>query len=84
MGPVGGTYLLVFLLALSALAALAWLLRPQLTRAGRYFINWIERDRRAEEEARQQAKQRQQAEKEVQQYLHEDDEAQEQVPLRRQ
>jgi predicted PurR-regulated permease PerM len=84
MGPVGGTYLLVLLLVLGGLASLTWLLRPQLKRAGRYFINWMERDRRAEEEARQLQIQRQQAEKEVQHYLHEEEEIQEQQPLQRQ
>lgn len=82
-GPVGGTYTIIFLVALSLLAALAWLLRPQLKRLGRYILNWIERDRRAEEEAHQQVKQRQQAEQEVKQYLHEE-ETQEQQPLQRQ
>lgn len=84
MGPVGGTYLMIALLTLGALGALTLALRPQLRRLGRYIQNWIERDRRADEEARQQVLQRQQAEQEVKTYLHEEETAQEQHPLQRQ
>ena len=79
------TYLLALLLALGVLGALVWALRAQLRRAGRYFIAWIERDRRAELEAKKEVEQRKEAEREVRIYLHED-EAQEpqQVPLGRQ
>jgi hypothetical protein len=83
MGPVGGTYALVVLIVLGALGALAWILRPQLRRASRYIVAWIERDRRAEQEAFAQKHQRQEAEKEVQHFLHEE-EPQEQQPLQRQ
>ena len=85
MGPVGGTYLMVLLIVLGILGALAWALRPQLRRAGRYVIAWIERDKRAEQEARTQQTQRQEAEQEVKQYLREDEnETQEQQqPLQR-
>lgn len=74
------TYLLALLVLLGVLGTLAWALRDQLKRAWRYCLAWIERDRRAEEEARQQATVRQQAEQEVRHYLHEEeDEPQEQT-----
>lgn len=82
LGPVTGTYLLALLAVLGVVGALAWVLRAQLRRAGRYVIAWIERDKRAEEEARQQRLQRQQAEQEVTHFLHEE-ETQEQQPLQR-
>ena len=74
---VNETYLLALLLVLGVLGALAWALRAQLRRAGRYFVAWIERDRRAELEAKKEVEQRKAAEHEVHVYLHED-EAQEQ------
>jgi hypothetical protein len=73
------TYLLALLMLLGVLGAVVWVLRDQLKRAWRYCLAWIERDRRAEEEARQQATVRQQAEQEVRHYLHEEEAAQEQV-----
>lgn len=72
------TYLLALLVALGALGALAWALRAQLKRAGRYFLAWIDRDRRAEEEARQQVALRQEAEREVKTYLHEEEQPEQQ------
>lgn len=84
MGPVWGTYLMIFLGVLGALGLLAWTLRAQLRRTGRYLIAWIERDKRAEEEARTQQQQRQEAEQEVQHFLHEDETQEQQQPLRRQ
>ncbi len=72
------TYLLALLVVLGALGALAWALRAQLKRAGRYFLAWIDRDRRAEEEARQEAALRQEAEREVKTYLHEDEQPEKQ------
>jgi hypothetical protein len=74
------TYLLALLAVLGVLGILAWVLRAQLRRAGRYFVAWLERDKRAEEEARQQVEVRQQAEQEVRRYLHEEpQEPQEQI-----
>ena len=67
------TYLLALLVALGALGALAWALRAQIKRAGRYFLAWMDRDRRAEEETRQQEALRQEAEREVKTYLHEEE-----------
>lgn len=84
MGPVWGTYLLIFLGVLGVLGLLAWILRAQIKRTIRYLIAWIERDKRAEEEARAQRQQRAQAEQEVQHLLHEDDEQEQQQPLQRQ
>jgi hypothetical protein len=70
---VSETYLLALLLILGVLGALAWALRAPLKRAGRYFIAWIERDRRAELEAKKDVEQRKEAEREVHTYLHEDE-----------
>lgn len=72
------TYLLALLVALGALGALAWALRAQIKRAGRYFLAWMDRDRRAEEEARQQVALRQEAEREVKTYLHEEEQPEQQ------
>ena len=70
---VSETYLLALLLVLGVLGALAWALRAQLRRAGRYFVAWIERDRRAELEAKTEVEQRKEAEREVHTYLHEEE-----------
>ena len=72
------TYLVALLVALGALGALAWALRAQIKRAGRYFLAWMDRDRRTEEEARQQVTLRQEAEREVKTYLHEEEQPEQQ------
>jgi len=65
--------LLVVLLVLGALGGLAWILRPQLKRAFRYFQAWAERDAREEQEQKAQEALRQKAEAEVREYFHQDE-----------
>jgi hypothetical protein len=69
------TNFLVFLAIVAILAALGWLFRPQLKRLKQFFVNWAQADKRAEEQARAEATQRAQAERELRAKLVEDEPA---------
>ena len=79
MGPGFESNILVVLIALGFLGALAWIFRPQLKRAYRYFVAWSERDKREEQEKLKEVTLRQKAEEEVKTYFHEDTEEDQQV-----
>ena len=66
------TNVLAFLIVLAILAGACWLFRAQLKRAGRYFRDWAERDKREEERAIAEKTQRASAEAELREKLVED------------
>ena len=67
------TNLLAFVIVLTLLAGACWLFRDQLKRAGRYFRDWAERDKREEARALAEKVQRDHAEAELREKLVEGD-----------
>ncbi len=67
------TYFLIFLALAGILAAFGWLFRAQIKRARRYFLDWAESDRRAEEQAKAEVVQRAMAEAELREKLVEEE-----------
>jgi hypothetical protein len=68
------TNFLVFLAVVAVLAALGWLFRIQLKRLARFFSDWAQADKRAEEQTKKEEVQRKQAERELREKLVEDEE----------